>query len=78
MGDNLRIGPRDHPVENHHRESIMRRHFSKLLRTVFLTTFLIVGFVNLSQTHGATKPNILWIIGEDLGPEFACYGTPEV
>lgn len=26
----------------------------------------------------AKRPNILWIIGEDLGPEFACYGTPEV
>ncbi|MEX0939046.1 MAG: sulfatase [Pirellulales bacterium] len=22
--------------------------------------------------------NVLWIIGEDLGPELACYGTPEV
>lgn len=24
------------------------------------------------------KPNILWIIGEDLGPNLACYGTPAV
>jgi len=26
----------------------------------------------------AAKPNILWIIAEDMGPELACYGTPEV
>lgn len=24
------------------------------------------------------RPNILWLIGEDMGPELACYGTPEV
>lgn len=24
------------------------------------------------------RPNILWIIAEDLGPELGCYGTPEV
>ena len=26
----------------------------------------------------AEKPNILWIIAEDMGPELACYGTTEV
>ena len=25
-----------------------------------------------------SRPNILWLIGEDMGPEQACYGTPEV
>jgi N-sulfoglucosamine sulfohydrolase len=24
------------------------------------------------------RPNILWIIAEDMGPDLACYGTPEV
>ena len=24
------------------------------------------------------RPNILWIIAEDMGPELGCYGTPEV
>lgn len=24
------------------------------------------------------RPNILWLIVEDMGPEIACYGTPEV
>lgn len=26
----------------------------------------------------ADRPNILWLIGEDLGPELACYGHPAV
>lgn len=26
----------------------------------------------------AKRPNILWIIGEDIGPEQSCYGTPQV
>ncbi len=28
-------------------------------------------------TQAVDKPNILWLIGEDLGPELACYGTPQ-
>ncbi len=26
----------------------------------------------------AKKPNILWLVTEDMGPEQACYGHPEV
>ena len=26
----------------------------------------------------ATRPNVLWLIGEDLGPELGAYGHPEV
>ncbi|QGJ70406.1 Arylsulfatase A [Planctomycetales bacterium 10988] len=38
--------------------------------------FMIVAAA--SPSHAETKPNILWIIGEDLGPELSCYGTPGV
>ncbi len=24
------------------------------------------------------RPNVLWLIGEDLGPELGCYGTEQV
>src|SRR5205823_8961585 len=26
----------------------------------------------------APRPNVLWLIAEDLGPELGCYGTPQV
>ncbi len=28
-------------------------------------------------TAPASRPNIVWIIGEDMGPELGCYGDPE-
>src|SRR5262245_39720622 len=31
-----------------------------------------------SADVGAKKPNILWIIGEDMGPHWGCYGTKQV
>jgi arylsulfatase A-like enzyme len=30
------------------------------------------------QEASQRRPNILWLIGEDLGPELSCYGHPEV
>ena len=34
---------------------------------------------SLGVVSGDDRPlNVLWIIGEDLGPELACYGHPEV
>ncbi len=37
--------------------------------TLLLSISLIVG--------GATAPNIVWIVGEDMGPELGCYGDPQ-
>ncbi len=31
-----------------------------------------------SPAPGAERPNILWLVAEDLGPELACYGTGQV
>ncbi|MGH7134171.1 MAG: sulfatase family protein [Pirellulales bacterium] len=30
------------------------------------------------KTEAAERPNILWLIAEDFGPELGCYGTPQV
>ena len=30
----------------------------------------------LTAIAAVERPNVLWIIGEDLGPEFGCYGDP--
>ncbi len=39
---------------------------------------LLVGGAASGQEPSAEGPlNVLWIIGEDLGPELGCYGTPE-
>lgn len=49
------------------------------MRTVFLSFVLsAVAYVANTPVSAADKPNILWLIGEDMGPEWACYGTKEV
>ncbi len=32
----------------------------------------------LMADEAPTRPNILWLITEDMGPQLGCYGTPEV
>lgn len=32
----------------------------------------------MQAVHGAERPNILWLIAEDLGPAMSCYGNKEV
>lgn len=36
------------------------------------------GRTATAQPNVPPKPNVLWILGEDLGPELGIYGTPEV
>jgi N-sulfoglucosamine sulfohydrolase len=42
-----------------------------MIRTVLAISFF-------STFAMSAKPNILWIIAEDMGPELGCYGTPQV
>lgn len=49
------------------------------MKNYFLLLLLLV--FTAGQTFSQSKngrPNILWLIGEDIGPELACYGHPEV
>lgn len=41
---------------------------------------LLLGFglTIAAAQAAAVRPNILWLIAEDLGPELGCYGYPEV
>src|SRR5262245_22491331 len=48
---------------------------SRLLALVASTIPLIVC---ASPIRGAERPNILWLVAEDFGPELACYGTEQV
>ena len=41
----------------------------------------LLGCLSLScamSQPAAARPNILWLIGEDLGPQLGCYGTKQV
>ncbi|RME96269.1 MAG: DUF229 domain-containing protein, partial [Verrucomicrobia bacterium] len=37
-----------------------------------------LGLTLAGTSFAAARPNILWLIAEDLGPELGCYGHPEV
>jgi arylsulfatase A-like enzyme len=56
--------------------------FLAIMRWLF-SFFLLFGFA--AGTHAEERPNILWIVAEDLSPWFGCYGdavnvghTPDV
>ena len=34
--------------------------------------------LGLSSSQAADRPNFLWLVAEDFGPELACYGTSQV
>ena len=47
--------------------------FGYMRLTIFALAFFAVGCAD-----GGARPNILWLIAEDLGPELGVYGTPQV
>lgn len=53
-----------------------RRQFGRMAGALGATAFL---GASITRTNASTRPpNILWIIGEDMGPDLGCYGTPLV
>ncbi|HAW30570.1 MAG TPA: sulfatase, partial [Planctomycetaceae bacterium] len=51
-----------------------------MYRFLFALSFVLLSYLCHSHDVQAAdqRPNILWIIAEDMGPELGCYGTPEV
>ena len=39
---------------------------------------LLLALFALTSADAADRPNILWILAEDLCPDFACYGNPDI
>ncbi len=52
----------------------MRRSLWLAIGIVATSVFV----VNAATVCAAARPNILWVIAEDMGPDLACYGTPQV
>lgn len=48
----------------------MKPHLLPILTSVLLAA--------AGATNAAERPNILWLIAEDFGPELGCYGTQQV
>jgi uncharacterized sulfatase len=38
---------------------------------------LLAFFLLATAALGAERPNIVWLVGEDMGPELGCYGDPQ-
>ncbi|MCB1122175.1 MAG: sulfatase [Verrucomicrobiae bacterium] len=56
---------------------------STLPRTMLLASFLFAEMTAVSEAEshtgvGEAKPNVLWIIAENIGPDLGCYGYPLV
>lgn len=47
---------------------------SKLAQVLAVAAALLAGHC----TFAAERPNVLWLIAEDMGPDLSCYGTPQV
>ena len=56
-----------------------RRNFLKTIG-ISAVSLTLPGCTNVSgQVAGnGTRPNILWILSEDISPDLSCYGTPAV
>ena len=39
---------------------------------------LLLGFFAFTPKAFPAQPNIVWILGDDLGPQLGCYGEPLV
>ncbi len=48
------------------------------MKNVFLAAVLTVTFLLATGAEALDRPNVVWIIADDLGPELGCYDYPDV
>ncbi len=51
-------------------------HAARIIRVCLLFSLAIGSLAAVAADN--PRPNILWLIAEDIGPQLACYGTKEV
>ena len=56
--------------------SLRQRTGSNIKMSIFALVVSLLLLAGIASS--AERPNILWIIAEDMGPELGCYGHPEV
>ncbi|UCG86016.1 MAG: sulfatase [Gemmatimonadota bacterium] len=49
-----------------------------IIRPLCCSIIALAALAQTSPAQDSERPNILWIIAEDIGPELGIYGTPEV
>ncbi|MGI9471725.1 MAG: sulfatase family protein, partial [Rubripirellula sp.] len=49
-----------------------------MIRSLVVSLLAFSSFTSTGLADDPTRPNVLWIIAEDMGPELSCYGTPQV
>ena len=57
--------------------TFMNHPMLKSIPAIQLAFYLFLP-VAMQAVHGAERPNILWLIAEDLGPAMSCYGNKAV
>ena len=57
------------PIEANHQPM-------KTILTILVTLFAPLGALTAADRQPQERPNILWLIAEDAGPDFGCYGNP--
>lgn len=51
---------------------------SKLVFSLLAISLFVGWTAHVAPDESAVRPNVLWIFGEDIGPELSLLGTPEV
>src|ERR1700738_3769873 len=56
----------------------LTRSLSAMRRTLALVLCALLITAWAGPAWAAERPNILWLVAEDFGPELGCYGTSQV
>src|SRR5689334_18626186 len=47
-----------------------------VMKRLWVAAFRAAALLWAAGATAADRPNVVWIVGEDMGPELGCYGDP--